>query len=183
MAEIDQKADRLKVFLTYYHQDDQYYRDQFEELCGHSFINKSIRPGEIETNNSAEYINQLIQSGYIDNSTVVVVLLGKKTWGRKHVDWEISAGLHKKSDGPCAGLQGIILPDFPITSTSQYKLEDIPPRLADNVQTGFAEIHAWRVVCVDESIIKTIIEKAFERRISQADKVNNARPLFGKNRS
>jgi hypothetical protein len=114
---------------------------------------------------------------------VVVVLVGKKTWGRKHVDWEISAALNKITDGNCSGLLGLLLPDFPLTSTHKYKFEDIPPRLADNVKPGYAEIVAWQWVCTDESRIKAAIDSAFARRVTEANKVDNSRLPFSKNRS
>lgn len=31
-----------QVFISYYHDDDQYYKDKFEELFGDIFINSSF---------------------------------------------------------------------------------------------------------------------------------------------
>lgn len=128
-----------KVFINYYHKDDQGDRDRFEREFGHLFISKSVNPRDINSDQSAEYIKRLIQESYITNSSVVIVLVGKKTYCRKHVDWEISAGLNKKVGG-YSGLLGILLPDFPLSPDSKYSYDDIPTRIADNVKGGYAKI-------------------------------------------
>jgi hypothetical protein len=99
------------VFISYYHKD-QNYKDYFDSLFGNLFINKSIKSGDIDTDISTEYIKRLIIENYITDSSVIVVLVGPKTYGRKHVDWEISAALNKKVGG-YSGLLGICLPNHP----------------------------------------------------------------------
>lgn len=113
MGWYDQISDETKhkVFISYYHHDDQYFKHVFEGSFGHMFTNKSVEPGDIATDNSDEYIKRLIQEDYISDSSVVLVLVGRNTKSRKHVDWEISAGLNKKVNG-YSGLVGILLPTF-----------------------------------------------------------------------
>jgi hypothetical protein len=169
------------VFLSYFHEDDQYDKDRFEELFGHLFINESVQSDDINTDVSTEYIKRLIQEDYISDSSVVLVLVGVNTWKRKHVDWEISAGLNKKVEG-YSGLLGILLPDFPLSSDGKYSYDDIPPRLADNVKSKYAKIYTWDWVCADESRIKSAIDSAFDSRVSEKDKIDNSRPQFINNR-
>jgi len=175
------KDTRHKVFLSYYHKDDQYYRNHFEKLFGHLFLSKSVEPGDINTDVSTEYIKHLIQQNYIEDTSVLVVLVGPKTYGRKHVDWEISAALNKKVGG-YSGLLGILLPGFQLTPDGKFRLSDIPPRLADNVKTEYAKVYRWDWVCADESRIKSAIEEAFQARINKADKIDNSREQFKYNR-
>ena len=175
------KDTRHKVFISYYHKEDEYYRNLFEELFGHLFINKSVKPGEIDTDLSDEYIKRLIQQGYITDASVVLVLVGPKTYCRKHVDWEISAGLMKKVGGH-SGLLGILLPEFPLTSEGKYYYKDLPPRLADNVKTGYVKIYIWNWVCANEYRIKGAIEEAFKARVEKAHLIDNSRPQFKHNR-
>jgi hypothetical protein len=63
------------------------------------FINRSVRPGDINTDISTEYIKRLIQNNYLSDTSVLVVLVGNNTWKRKHdlppendtsfmLDWE-----------------------------------------------------------------------------------------------
>jgi hypothetical protein len=160
-----------KVFLSFYHHDDEYYKHLFEGSFGHIFINKSVHPGDIATDNSDEYIKHLIQEDYISDASVVIVLVGPNTKSRKHVDWEISAGLNKKLNG-YSGLAGILLPNFKLQANGNYFYSDIPPRLADNIQSGYAKMYRWDYAC---TIMKDIIEEAFQKRISSSDKINNSR--------
>jgi hypothetical protein len=150
------------VFISYYHKDDQVYRDEFEDLFGHLFANKSVEEGDIDSDNSDEYIKRLIQEDYINDASVVVVLCGPNTWKRKHVDWEISAGLNKKVGG-YSGLLGIHLPTHPDYKEDKYNKSNIPARLADNLETKFAKIIDWTE---NEEIIKKRIQEAFENRIN-----------------
>jgi len=175
------KNTRHKVFISYYHKDDQYHRDSFETLFGHLFTDKSVKPGDIDSDDSDEYIKRLIQENYIEDTSVLVVLVGPKTYCRKHVDWEISAALNKKVGG-YSGLLGILLPEFQLTPDGEYNYDDIPLRLADNVKAGYAKVYLWNWVCADESSIKTAVEEAFQARIDKADKIDNSREQFKYNR-
>ena len=173
------KDNRHKVFLSYYHKDDQYYRNRFEKLFGHLFISKSVEPGDIDTDVSTEYIKRLIQQNYIEDTSVLVVLVGPKTYGRKHVDWEISATLNKKVGG-YSGLLGLCLPTHPDYSKDKYNADVVPPRLVDNLKSGYAKFYDWTE---DEAKIKKWTEEAFQSRIDKADKIDNSREQFKYNRS
>ena len=170
---------RHKVFISYYHQDDQYYRNEFERLFGHLFINKSVEPGDIDTDNSAEYVKRLIQQDFISDASVVVVLVGPNTWKRKHVDWEISAGLNKKVRG-YSGLVGLCLPHHPDYTRNEYNRDIVPPRLADNLKSGYAHFYNWTQ---DATTIKSWVDQAFKNRIDKADKIDNSREQYKYNRS
>lgn len=97
-----------------------------------------------------------------------------KTWGRKHVDWEISAALTKKTDG-YSGLLGLCLPTHPAFRNIQYKTEVVPHRLVDNVKTGYAKFYDWSE---SEGDIKSWVKDAFQARINRVEKINNSRPLY-----
>jgi hypothetical protein len=175
-----QNAGRHKVFLSYCHRDDQYYRNLFEKQFGHLFVDRFVEPGGIDTDISAEYINRLIEKGYITDNSVLVVLVGERTWGRRHIDWEISAGLDRRMVGHTAGLMGIRLPTQTDYDKSQHRMDTVPPRLRDNLKTGYAKFCDWTE---SESILEGWIEDAFQARIARADKVDNSRRLFVKDRS
>jgi len=173
-----QKDTRHKVFISYYHKEDEYYRNRFEELFGHLFINKSVKPGDIDTDISDEYIKRLIQQKYITDASVVLVLVGPKTHCRKHVDWEISAGLMKKVGG-YSGLLGLCLPTHPDYGKDKFNPDIVPPRLVDNIKSGYAKLYDWTE---DEQKIKKWIEDAFNARIEKAELIDNSRPQFKRNK-
>lgn len=171
-------SSKHKVFISYYHKDDEYYRQRFEDLFGHLFINKSVQPGDIDSDLSDEYIKRLIQDGYISDSSVVLVLVGPNTYCRKHVDWEISAGLMKKVGG-YSGLLGLCLPTHSDYAKDKYNAEITPPRLVDNIKTGYAKYYDWTE---DEDKIVRWIEDAFNARIDRAHLISNSRLQFRRNR-
>ena len=75
----------------------------------------------------------------ISDSSVIVVLVGSNTRKRKHVDWEIYAGLRASIKGN-SGLVGVLLPELPLVSNGKYYIEDLPGRLRDNVESGYSFI-------------------------------------------
>jgi len=169
---------RHKVFVSYYHKDDEYYRNRFEELFGHLFINKSVESCDIDTDVSTEYIKRLIQQNYITDTSVLVVLVGAKTYCRKHVDWEISAALSKKVGG-YSGLLGLCLPTHPDYGKDRYNADNVPPRLVDNLKSGYAKFYDW---IEDGAKIKILIDEAFNNRIEKAHLIDNSRLQFRYNR-
>ncbi len=172
------KDTRHRVFITYYHKDDDYYRNRFEDLFGHLFMNTSVKPGDIDTDVSTDYIKRLIQEDYITGSSVVLALVGPKTYCRKHVDWEISAGLNKKVGG-YSGLLGLCLPTHPNHGEDKYTQDIIPPRFVDNLKSGYANFYDWTA---SEDDIKKWIEQAFQSRTENAEKIDNSREQFKNNK-
>jgi hypothetical protein len=167
-----------KVFICYHHKDE-YYKNRFEKLFGHIFINKSVMPDEINIDNRENYIKRLILENYITDSSVMVVLIGQETYCRKHVDWEISAALNKKVEG-YSGLLGLCLPDRSDYLEEAFHSSTVPPRLVDNVRSRYANIYNWTE---DISNIGRWIDEAFQNRISRADRIDNSREQFIKNRN
>ena len=163
-----------KVFISYYHKDDEDYRDKFEELFGHLFINKSVHPGDIDDDDSDEYIKQLIREKYITDASVTIILVGPKTYCRKHVDWEIYATLDKKADG-YSGLLGLCLPTHPNYKEDNYTSSIIPSRLVYNLKSKYAGLYDWTK---NEENIKKWVEKAFNSRIDDKDKIINSLKQF-----
>ena len=161
---------RHRVFISYHHDNDEKYKEAFEKDFGDLFINESVSDGDYNPDLSDAYVKHLIAQNNISLSTVVVVLIGKDTYKRKHVDWEIYAGLSEQNK--CrAGLVGILLPTYYTNQESRgigegYK--NIPDRLQDNVETGYAKLYSWFEAITKDSDgkykIQKIIDEAFIRR-------------------
>lgn len=167
-----------KVFISYYHQDDQYYKNYIDVFLSGNIINKSVMSGEYNSENSDQYIKRLIREDKVSDSSVVIVLIGPNTWKRKHVDWEISAGLNPSVNGN-SGLIGILLPTYPMIGTNPAR-EYLPKRIRDNWDSGYANLYTWSyaITHFDE-----IIEKAYYDRIYLKHKINNSRPQMQLNHS
>jgi len=159
-----------KVFISF-HSKDMGYKKEFEEKFGHLFISQSVDEGDIDEEHSSDYVKRLINEGYIDDASVVIVLIGEKTYCRKHVDWEIYGGLSVKVGGR-AGLLGICLPSSADYPGPNYQASRTPMRFVDNQHSGYAKYYDWTE---NEGAIERWIEEAFQARISQADKADNSR--------
>ncbi|NJK91959.1 MAG: hypothetical protein HC904_09100 [Blastochloris sp.] len=111
----------------------------------------------------------------------MIVLIGPNTYGRKHVDWEISAALNYKVGDGYAGLFGILLPTFPILPGNSYEPSGIPARLAENVSSGYAQVFTWDDACASGDILQMLIENSYSSRSKLEKKISNSRPQMQKN--
>ena len=171
---------RHRVFVSYYHEEDQGYRELFENLFAdiHDImVSESVEIGDINPNFSADRIHQIIRDDYLRDSTVTVVLVGAHTWQRKFVDWEIGSSIRQTKYNPRSGLLGILLPTYPGYATNTYDPYTIPPRLYDNIECGFAKIYKWS----NAHKVQSWIHDAFKRR-NEDPPPDNARDSFKKNR-
>jgi hypothetical protein len=163
---------KRKSFISYYHKDDKDYKKKFCNLTSDLIVNKSVEDGDIKPENGADYVKQLINDGYMNDTTVLIVLLGPNTKCRKHVDWEISGALNVKVGVSYAGLLGLKLPSHPDYGTGKYSHKLQPQRLTDNLKTHYAVI---RDFTTDRKKLQEYIELAFGNRISKPNNRINSR--------
>lgn len=172
---------RHKVFVSYHHANDQYYKNQFESLFSDIYsiyVTKSVQIGNINPLIKTETIRQKIRDEYLRDSTVTVVLIGTETWKRKHVDWEIGASIRQTAFNSRSGLLGIFLPTYPLTYDNKYNPFTIPPRLQKNVERGFAKLYNWSTNPYE---VQGWIHEAFNNRKKVIP--DNSYPSFVNNRS
>lgn len=171
-------TDRHKVFVSFHH-DDQCYKDQFAEIMGHHIVDKSVHDGDIDDRIKVDTIRQRIRDDFIADATVTVVLVGKCTWQRKHVDWEIGSSLRATQNNPRCGLLGILLPTHPDYDKDKYNPRLVPPRLAYNCgENSYASMYDWSESTSD---VQSWIDDAFLKR-KEIDP-DNSLTQFKNNRS
>ena len=161
-----QMNNRHKVFVSYHHDNDQTYRDEFEKLFSNIFdimVSKSVQIGDLDPNLKTPTIRKKIRDEYLRDSTVTIVLIGAETSKRKHVDWEIGASIRQTQHSTRSGLLGILLSTYPRPSgePDKYCADTIPERLYNNIECEFAKIYNW---CTDPHIVQKWIHEAFDRR-------------------
>lgn len=122
---------KRKVFVSYHHSGDQAYYDAFSKaFCDtYDVIMDNSLEREVDSDH-VDYVMRRIRENYISGSSCTIVLIGKDTWGRKYVDWEIQATLEKEH-----GLVGVRLPTAPVSAENKVT---VPGRLHDNVVKGYA---------------------------------------------
>ena len=173
---------RHNVFISYHHEQDQEYENRFGQMMGSHIVDKSVNIGDIDDGNApTEATLQIIRERFIANSSVTVVLIGRCTWRRKYVDWEIGASLRDTRTNPRCGLLGILLPSHPDFGQSKFALRLIPPRLADNCggDNPFARIYHWPGP-EGANEVKKWIDRALVRSRKQPDPDISRHP-FGRN--
>ncbi len=140
-------------FVSYHHDNDQKYIEDLRSVISYMKVaDYSLKEDIGELPN--EEIYQIIRNK-MRNCSVTVVLVGSKTGHRKWIDWEIWASLrpYKNNTNPFKsfkpnGLLAIFLP----TET-----HSIPPRLQDNIDSGYAVSMRWKN-----------LERDFESKVNYA---------------
>jgi hypothetical protein len=178
---------RHRVFISYHdgrknpaEGGDYSFRVIFEQVFGVAtevLVSGAVRDGDIDLSISTETTRQRIRDGYLRNTSVTVVLVGARTWQRKHVDWEIGSSIRDTEFNRRSGLLGILLPSYP-GFPDRYNPYTIPPRLHDNIECRFAALHPWTM---DHNTMKQWIHEAYLRRTEILP--DNSRPQFANNRT
>ncbi|MDD3406589.1 MAG: TIR domain-containing protein [Methanomicrobium sp.] len=151
-----------KIFVSYDPENDQKYRDEFENIIACSEIStvESVQTEDIYKGDDVNTVRQKIREKILQDSVVTVVLVGKDTWKKKHIDLEIEASISQTESNPPSGLIGILLPTQSDLGNNQYSYDTIPPRLHKNIQNGFAKMYPWDINLL---VIQNCIHEAFER--------------------
>ena len=174
-------TNKHNVFISYHHKNDENYKLEFERLFSGIYDiieTKAVTDGDIDPYLKTDTIRQKIRDEFIRSASVTVVLVGSETWKRKHVDWEISSSIRDTQLNSRTGLLGIILPTYLRTDITKYDKCTVPPRLQDNIESGFASIYNWSD---DPYQVQGWIHDAFLRR--KQINPDNSRDMFGQNKS
>ena len=113
-------VDRHKVFISYYHADDQEYKDMLVNAEYYDsekqeyrtiFDDWSVADGDIDDSKlTDEQIREIIRDEYTRQPNVLILLCGKNTKNRKHIDWEIHNAMFDSEKNPKMGIIVINLP-------------------------------------------------------------------------
>ena len=177
---------RHKVFISYYHADDQEYKNRLVQALNSKLIDKSVSPGDIHDGNlPLDEIRRRIRDDHIADAVVTIVLIGPCTWQRKHVDWEISASIIDRPNNERCGVVGLLLPTHPDYDNwpKDRNPRLIPPRLARNIggSDPFAAIYKWPRKRVSKRVIPKV-HRAFLRK-DKTPWPDDGLDLFANNRS
>jgi hypothetical protein len=174
---------RRKVFITYYH-DDQREVELFIETFDYErkvFIARALgvdMANDVINSNDTDYVMRRIRELYLKDSTVTIVLIGKCTWARRYVDWEIQASLRHGEIVTPNGLLGIVLPSAGDKPTPPERLSmNLKGRNSDE---GYAR---WNWYAQQQETLAGWIEDAFQARTARAHLIVNPRDRFTYNRT
>ena len=142
-----------KVFVSYHHRGDQAYYDAFSRMFHDNY--ESIYDNSLERridSENTDYVRRRIRENFITGSSCTIVLVGAETWGRKYVDWEIDATLEAGH-----ALIGVHLPSLYARPDGFY---NVPARLNDNINSGYAPWLAWSYITSSPTHLDAAIAEA-----------------------
>lgn len=176
---------RHRVFISYHHADQDEVEDFVQTFADerHVFIARALgveMEQDIIDSDDTQYVMRRIRELYLKDSTVTIVLIGRCTWARRYVDWEIQASLRHGETVTPNGLLGITLPSVANRSGKQP-----PDRLNLNLKgDGNADGYArWYKYPTRKDTLANCIDDAFRARTSRASLIENPREKFKNNRS
>ncbi|MGL4866244.1 TIR domain-containing protein [Cetobacterium sp.] len=158
-----EKNVRTKIFISFYFDESEKEKKEIENILGEDVINKSVQVGEIKDNLTDEEIRKIIRDEYLKDSTVTIILVGKKTKERKHVDWEIYASMYDKKDGHTKS--GILIIDL----NNRYWLNSREVREKCSLPLGIAsnkELIEKNTLHFPSRLIKNILKDDVKIRIA-----------------
>lgn len=185
LYEVQKAPPKRRCFISYHHADEDEVRDFLDtysnwEVFTHRALGLEMEPDVINSMDT-DYVMRRIRELYMQNTSVTIVMVGRNTWGRRYVDWEIAASLRNAMYAPANGLLGIKLPSF--------RAGDLyPDRLNDNLNPPDAppgtECYARCIPYpTNAAALQGAIEDAYQRRETHAYLIRNARARFVYNRS
>ena len=201
-------TDKHKVFISYYHDDDQYYKDEMESWNDiyDLFVDFSVNDGDIDdAYMSDEAIRVKIRNEYIKDATVLVLLCGPNTKHRKFIDWELHAAMYNTEKNPKMGILVINLPlsknnvravenrekqivspcttwtSFDTRAEYERSYPDIPSRIIDSLVTKHSDITFvnWDTINKNPYLLQELVDFAYKRRKSV--EYDLSAPLMRKN--
>ena len=175
---------RHKVFISYHHADQEEVNDFINTFSTERnvFIARALGAGmdqSIIDSNDTDYVMRRIRELYLKDSTVTIVLMGKCTWARRYVDWEIQSSLRSGDTVIPNGLLGIKLPSY--SSNSKF-----PQRFNANLKQNNEQLDCyarWSDYPKRKDTLSNLIDDAFDARRKRKNWIINSRDRFKNNRS
>lgn len=197
-----------KVFISYYHKDAQFYKDSLIATNDtlDMFIDNSVDTGDIDDALlTDEQIRVKIRDEYIKDSDVLILLCGKNSKHRKHIDWELHAAMYESDVKKPIPILVLNLPDSSnncrknneregeiiernnptnwtsLKSYSEFKqcYPDLPERILKSLANKRTPITIVNFNKLTASEIKELINFTYQRR--NQFKYDDSDPLRRKN--
>lgn len=172
---------RRKCFISYHHADQDavnYFVRSFDHEAN-CFIARGLgeemSPDIIQSTNT-DYVMRRIRERFLRDSTVTIVLIGRCTWARRYVDWEIQSSLRRGEYTTPNGILGIKLSSYDGT---------FPERFNDNLSSGWPTVDCYARHMEWPSSTQQLvgaIEAAYQRRTTHRHLIVNNRDRMHYNR-
>jgi hypothetical protein len=183
VKELEGKAGMHRVFISYHHANDEYYKEQLLLLNEqyNIFLDWSVDTGDIDDDLPDEAIRELIRDKYLRDSTVTIVLVGTETKTRKHVDWEIYSSMY---DGRVNKKSGILVITLPTTACTYYtatharEKEMVYPETTNWMSIDTRTEYERRYPYLPARIIDNLLNKDAKISVTNWDKISTSPHLL-----
>lgn len=185
-----------RVFISYHHRNEGYLKEELLRLNRqyNIFVDSSVSTGDIDESLEPQAIRQTIRRNYLSGSTVVLLLVGRETKYRKHVDWELYSSMY---NGPKFGKSGVVVLQAPdcesgsftapfdevkktmyphVSSWTSFKSREeyqeryphLPDRIIDNLLKANSKVSVsnWSSVAQNPENLRLLIDCAHKARSS-----------------
>ena len=166
-----------KVFISFHHLD-QIYKDWLVNLNNqnHIFIDKSVNTGGIAEHLPDQSIRQIIRDDYLQDTTVTIVLVGRNTKGRKHVDWEIYSSMYDGVRNKRSGVVVILLPEGNpnnnwVAAHENEKVE-LYPGYFDWFDLNTRQEYENRFPFMPDRLLENLVENNVKISVAPWDRIN-----------
>jgi hypothetical protein len=176
-----------KVFVSFHQADEleatiwmKRYGEYFREIRALGLDELGDEFAEHIKSDDSDYVMRRIREDWIAGTSCTIVLLGKCTWARRYVDWEIAATVRNFDDSPRGGLIGVHLPS---AGSGRFKN---PARLEMNLETangasvGYARVYG---VAPSDGTVAQWVDEAVARRDTIEPAVGSTLDLMVNNKS
>jgi hypothetical protein len=177
---------KRRCFISYHHADEHEVRQfaaHFSEASeAFDWRGLGIDMGaDIIASANTDYVMRAIRERYMAGTSVTLVMIGRCTWARRYVDWEIQASLRNTFGSPANGLLGIKLPSCPWNCLFPERLNQnlLPP----NSHPWAACYAKWIDYPTSYLQLKSEIEAAYQRRSTHSHLIVNPSERFLNNRA
>ena len=183
-----------KVFISFHDHDHEYKEGLIDSNQRYSmFVDGSVDTGDIADGLPDTTIREKIRDEYLGDTSVTIVLVGRGTKGRKHVDWEIYSSMFDGKVNKRSGILAILLPGanpgnywraaheneksaiYPETTNwmsvdtrAEYerRYPYLADRIIDNLLNKRAKVSVAPWEKLNTSTLPLLIDNAFETRTS-----------------
>lgn len=166
---------RHKCFISYHRADEEAvlaFKDRFDDVEDAFIFRGQSMPEDLIDSSDDDYVIGEIRRRFLSDSSVTIVLVGRCTWSRKFVDWEVQASLRQPAGGQPNGLLAIVLDP----SHRANPAPNLPARVQANVASGYASYH-WYPSSATE--LSNWVDAAYLARSNDAALIKNPRGRQG----
>lgn len=163
---------QFNIFISYYYNESREYMEKIKKFLETKFDNINIIYERVNYKHKGlndKAITKIIRENYLRISSLIIILLSKNAWKRKHIDWELSAALRHTKSNSRKPVIAILTPDYGTTFLSQTNKTSI--RIIRNVKNEYIEIIFWNNF-FNVNNVKEIINKAIENS-KKINPINN----------